>query len=81
MAQGGLLVAFLLIEAREVEVHVRDARVEADRFAVLLDGFAGGAAIFEHDAQIESRRRMAGLELDCAPLELLGLVERFADVA
>ena len=50
VAQRGLLVAGLLVEPGEIEMHVGDARVEAHRFQVFGDGVRRRAPVFEHDA-------------------------------
>jgi hypothetical protein len=80
MPQCRLLIAGLLVQSREVEVHVGDARVEPDGFDVLLDRFLGRAAIFEHDAEVEARSGVTRLELEGTPVEAFRFVERSRDV-
>ncbi len=72
MAKGVLGMTGSLVQARKIEMRVREARVESERVPVLRHGLILALEILEQYGQIERQNRLAGLS---AAIDFLGFVE------
>jgi len=61
-----------LVQPRQIEMRVREARVESERVPVFRHGLILALEVLEQYGQIEGQNRLAGLR---AAIDLLGFVQ------
>ena len=70
--RGGLLIALMLIQAREVVVHIRDAGIDGQRVLIGFECLEYCALVFEDDTEIERRDAVPGVDTQGLSIKLLG---------